>query len=84
MEGFLSDKPYVIESSGPENRWNNDDWFSIDGRSQQNWPEDGLTRGLRTLKVMFTAATSEDRFGVLGNTDSPENILSQALDAMPR
>ena len=25
MEGFMDDKPYIIEPSSPDNRWNNDD-----------------------------------------------------------
>ncbi len=86
MRRHLEDEPHMIETAGPANRWNQEDWFFSDdghGQFQEEWLEGCLTRGLRTLRVMLTADTSEDRFDALGSTDLPRNTLSQALSTMP-
>lgn len=86
MRRHLEDEPHMIETAGPAKRWNQEDWFFSDddhGQLQEEWLEGCLTRGLRTLRVMLTADTSEDRFDALGSTDLPRNTLSQVLSTMP-
>lgn len=76
----------MLETRGPDSRWNDEDWFFSDdghGQFQEEWLEGCLTRGLRTLRVMLTADTSEDRFDALGSTDRSRHTLSQALGTMP-
>ncbi|ERF70789.1 hypothetical protein EPUS_08347 [Endocarpon pusillum Z07020] len=86
MQGFLEDEPHIIETAGPDSRWNNVDWFFSDdahGQFQEGWLQGCLSRGLEEIRAILTADTSEARFDALGSTDLAPNPFGRALEALP-
>lgn len=86
MQEFLEDGPCILEPNNYNDRWEEEDFFFSDvahNSLQDIWIENCLTRGLRTLKAMFTAEAPEDRFEVLGHTHYVTNHITRALSTMP-